>query len=226
MAAQSLRDACTLILVLWCNIAYSERWVTEFQRKLFLCSPKMEADGFSKMLLLIYDIRCHHVPVHHNHHCKVLKSLISDQCYYTVSWCAPLCYSRGERVSQYFSLTTLKILQRFQTHPSHLGWVHNVKADWIPILLDHYFLLHYLARNITGATKSPMDSSTCSWSNERVKMSTHFLPVLNLVMRVVVVAWSWYALCGTLPTLENKQMVKFKRPAFLHALSFCISPRI
>jgi hypothetical protein len=28
--------------------------------------------------------RRHHIPVHHNHHCKILKSLICLQCYYTL----------------------------------------------------------------------------------------------------------------------------------------------
>jgi hypothetical protein len=45
---------------------------------------KMEADGFPIMLVLIYNIRMQHIPVHHDHYCKILKFLICDQCYYTV----------------------------------------------------------------------------------------------------------------------------------------------
>ena len=148
--------------------------------------PKIEADGFPIMLVLIYNIRRHHIPAHHDHHSKILKSLICDQCFYTLI-CPFVLQRRRASIAAFRPLDS-----QDSTKTSNTSLTFGVSSQCggrvVYCLVRLLFIFIYTTTSVTClGSQNPEGSSTHSSNNQSVKMTTHFRPVLKLVMPTVVI---------------------------------------
>ena len=229
---QSFHNTCTLIFTLfWCDPVYFDRWVPECWTKLQHSYLKLEADGFPNMLVLTYNIRRHHIPIHHNHQCKILKSLICVQCCYTLI-CPFLLQRRRASIATFRPLDSQDSAKTSNTSLT-FGVSSQCEGRVVYHLVRSLFIFVFTTTSIMclGPRRVPRvppltepqreddhplpsstevsDAYSCDRmisiylrqtesrgflhsQNHSVKMTTHFRPVLKLVMPTFVIAWSQY----------------------------------